>query len=234
MATMWIVVPWLVLALAGLWLWRRSGQEAVEYFGLGLVRMYARLWHRWSSNGLAPLPKKGAAILAANHTCSADPAFLTAGSLRPMGFLIAREFYEMPWVRPLLDYIHCVPVRRDGRDAAALRTALARLSAGHVLCIFPEGDLSNAGRRRPRRGKPGVALLALRSRAPVYVAWIAGGPQTSDVLSAWLRPSRARVTYGHALDLSAYYDRPLRRRLLQEVTDLIMDEIHRLEANQKL
>jgi hypothetical protein len=48
------------------------------------------------------------------------------------------------------------------------------------------------------------------------------------VLSAWLRPSRARVTYGHALDLSAYYDRPLRRRLLQEVTDLIMDEIHRL------
>ena len=62
--------------------WRRSGLGLVDYFGLGVVHVYARLLHRWSSNGPAPLPPTGPAILVANHTCSADPSFLTAGCRR--------------------------------------------------------------------------------------------------------------------------------------------------------
>src|SRR5262249_47287103 len=118
----------------------------VHYLGLGVVRGYSRLWHRWSSNGPAPLPATGPAILLANHTCSADPAFLTTGCHRLLSFLIAREFYTLPLLQPLLDYIHCVPVNRKGGDPIAVRIALRRLREGRVLCIFPEGGLSNAGR----------------------------------------------------------------------------------------
>src|SRR6202022_2482438 len=136
----------------------------------------------------ARLPATGPAILVANHTCSADPAFLTAGCRRVLSFMIAREDYNIRLLRPLLDYIGCVPVARNGRDAAGVRNALRRLDRGCVLCIFPEGGLSNAGRKRVRSGKAGVALLALRSRAPVFPALISGGPQTSSIPRAWLLP----------------------------------------------
>jgi len=208
--------------------WRRSGQRLTEFLALELVRWYARLWHGMVSNGRALVPARGPAILYANHTCSADPAFLQAGCPRPVSFLLAREYYEIGHFRPLFERSGCVPVSRNGQDVCAIRRALRRLSEGRILCIFPEGGLSNAGRNRLRPSKAGVALLALRSRAPVYPAFIADGPQISEVLPAWLRPSRVRVTFGPPVDLSAYYDRPINRKLLEEVTALLMDHVRTL------
>jgi 1-acyl-sn-glycerol-3-phosphate acyltransferase len=221
-----------VCALAGavvLVRWWRSGQCLFHFVGLGLVRMYVRLWHGLVWNGLAPVPAKGPAILIANHTASSDPAFLQAGVHRPLSFLIAREYYEnLPWARGLFDYIGSVPVCRTGRDIGAVRKGLLRLSEGRVLCIFPEGGLHGAGCGRLRRGKGGAALLALLSRAPVYPAYISGGPQHANVPRAWLYPSRTRITYGRAVDLSAYHDRPIDRPLIEEVTALLMRRIAEL------
>jgi 1-acyl-sn-glycerol-3-phosphate acyltransferase len=218
-----------VVVAVMLWRWRRSGQVLVHYLGLGLVYLYARLWHRWSANGPARVPAGGPAILVSNHTCSADPAFLTAGCRRPLSFVIAREYYNIGLLRPLFDYIGCVPVARNGRDAVGVRVALRRLDEGRILCIFPEGGLSHAGRRGIRPGKAGVALLALRSRVPVYPALITGGPQTTSLLRAWLGPSRVRVTFGPPVDLSPYYGRPIDRKLLEEVTATLMHRIAALE-----
>jgi 1-acyl-sn-glycerol-3-phosphate acyltransferase len=222
---MGFVLAWGIVVVIVLLGWRRSGQSLTEFLLRGLLHGYVRLWHRWQSNGPAPLPPTGPAILFSNHTCSADPAFLLVGCRRRLSFLIAREFYLIPGVRLLCDYIHCVPVTRNGKDITAARTALRRLKERHVLCIFPEGGLSTAGSRF-RPGKPGVALLALRSQVPIFPAFIAGGPQVSDVLPAWLWPSRGVcVTYGQVIDLSAYYDRPIDRKLLEEVTVLLMQRV---------
>ena len=221
----WWVTAWGLVTAVGLIRWRRCGQTLGEVLALALVRCYARLVHRFQSNGPAPLPIKGSAILVANHTCSADPAFLTAGCSRPLSFFIAREFYAFPLLRTLFESIHAVPVTRHGKDVTAVRVGLRRLRQGRVLCIFPEGDLSNAGRGRPRPGKAGIALLALRSRAPVFPAWIEGGPQTSRLATAWLRPSRVRVVFGPEVDLSAYYERPIDRKLLNEVRELLMSRV---------
>jgi 1-acyl-sn-glycerol-3-phosphate acyltransferase len=227
------VLAWAVVAVVLLGGWRRSGRPAAEYFSTALIRAYVKLWHRWSCNRLAPLPQSGPAILISNHTCSADPAFVLAGSPRILSYLIAREFYAVPGVRAICDAAHCVPVVRNCRDPQAVRESLRRLKEGRVLCIFPEGGLSTAGRRY-RPGKQGAAYLALKSRVPVFPAYIAGGPQTSDVLPAWLRPSRGvRVIYGPAIDLSAYFDRPLDRRLLHEVTTLLMRRIVSLRPQSR-
>jgi 1-acyl-sn-glycerol-3-phosphate acyltransferase len=223
---MWALLTWLVIATWLLVDWRRSGKDPVNYFVRGLVVIYSRLWHGWSSNGMAPVPAQGPAILVSNHSCSADSAFLTTGCRRILSFLIAEEYYELKPVIPLYEYMGCVPICRTGSDAIALRRALRRLSEGRVLCIFPEGGLSNAGQPRPRRcARGGVALLALRSRAPVFPALILRGPQTRRIVPAWIRPSRVRVVFGPALDLSAYYDRPINRKLLEEVTAYIMQHV---------
>jgi 1-acyl-sn-glycerol-3-phosphate acyltransferase len=79
------------------------------------------------------------------------------------------------------------------------------------------------------RGKPGAALLALRSKAPVYPARITGGPSSRHWVGAWLWPSRGvRVAFGPAVDLSPYYGRRITRQLLRGVTDLLMEKIEAL------
>lgn len=217
--------------LAG-WLvwWRRSGEELGPFVGLRVVVLFGRLWHGVRSNRPPPFPERAPAILVANHTCSADPAFLTTACRRPLSFLVAGEYYKIATLNRLFDYIGCVPVARNGRDAVAVRLALRRLHEKRVLVIFPEGGLSNAGRTRLRRGKGGAAFLALRSRVPVHPVLIAGGPETSDLLRSWVRPSRVRLVVGEAVDLTAFYDRPLDRRLIEEVTRLLMARIAALRA----
>lgn len=221
---MWVLALCAVTAFLWFWRWRRSGQTLVDFLGIGLWYVYARLWHRWSSNGWAPLPGAGPAILVANHTCSADPAFLTAGCRRRLCFMIAQEFYGNAFLRRLFHFLRCVPVQRHGRDPRAVREALRRLAEGRVLCIFPEGGLSHIG-RSGSSPKAGVALLALKSRVPVFPVRITNGPRTSRLSHAWLRPSRVHVTFGPALDLSRFYHRPITRKLLEEVTGSIMEHI---------
>jgi 1-acyl-sn-glycerol-3-phosphate acyltransferase len=218
-----------VLVVLVLLRWRRSGQSLLDFVGLGFVYLYARLWHGCVVRGAAP-PARGAALLVANHTCSADPAFLQAGCPRVLCFLMAQEYFDLhPWLRRLFDYMHAVPVKRDGCDVATVRAALRELSAGRLVCIFPEGSLSGAGSRRLRPGKGGAALLALRSGAPVVPAFIAGGPQHSNVPRAWLLPSRVRLTFGPPVDLSAYRGRPINRPLLEEVTAVLMRAVADLD-----
>src|SRR5262249_58085437 len=73
--------------------WRRSGRTLDEYLALAVTHLYVALWHRWSSNGRAPLPRTGPALLIANHTCSAHPTLLVARCDRLISLVVARAHY---------------------------------------------------------------------------------------------------------------------------------------------
>jgi 1-acyl-sn-glycerol-3-phosphate acyltransferase len=146
-----------------------------------------------------------------------------------MSFMIAEEYFDIPGASWLFRYMHCIPVSRTGRDIKSVRIALRRLQAGRILCLFPEGSLSGAGRGRMRTAKRGAAYLALRSGAPVYPAFISGGPQHTHVPSAWLMPTRGGVTIGRPLDLSAYRGDKIERKTLEKVGGLIARAIVTLD-----
>jgi 1-acyl-sn-glycerol-3-phosphate acyltransferase len=208
----------------------------LDAFLLGIARVYAHLWHRWSSNGPSPVPATGPAILVSNHTCSADPTFLLAGSARVICFAVASEHINVhPLARRLLDYADCVPVTRNGRDTGAARRLLRRLAEGWLVCIFPEGNLSGVARNCFGAARHGAAFLALVTRAPVFPVYIAGGPHTDRLLQSWLLPSRqaVRVHYGPPIDLSPYYGQPRTRRLLEEVTRQIQASILELRPQKE-
>ncbi len=192
---------------------------------------FTRLWHRCSTSGPNTLPPTGPAILIANHSSHADPGFLIGTSPRKLHFLQAKECYEVFLLRWIFQKAGCIPIARDGRDVTGLRLALRRLAEGAVVCIFPEGEVCLAGWGRLAPGKPGVALLALHSRAPVIPALITGGPHTKIMARAWLWPSKGvRVIYGPPVDLSAYYGCRIDRKLLDEVTALLMQRIADLDT----
>ena len=224
----------LVVAVAGAvagWRWWRQGKRLKEIVFFGTVRAYTQFWHRWWMQGGDPLPPSGPVLVVSNHTCSADPPLLQTASRRVFCWLASREQYDQHWlVRKLFDTLHCVPINRNGRDAVAARAALQRLREGRVVCVFPEGNLSGVCLGRMRAPKAGAAWLALRSDAVVIPAYIAGGPQTHDLLPAWALPSRrgARVRFGPPIDLSDYRGRRISRQLLEEVSALLMGRIQAL------
>jgi 4a-hydroxytetrahydrobiopterin dehydratase len=223
------------LLLAAVWRQRRAtGHPLGDVLLLGWAKAYARLWHGCRVNRAAGLPPSGPAILVANHTCSADPAFIAAGCERALGFLVAQKYFRIPVAHAILRYLGCVPVRRDGRDWVALRRALGRLREGRVICIYPEGGLTGAVRGRTGRGKAGVTWLALRSGVPLIPLRIDGGPRTHHLLRAWLRPSRGvRVTYGTPIDLPALAGRRLDRRTLEAAHAAVMRRLTSLSWNAR-
>lgn len=222
---MWLLLA-SVLVLAFLWRARREGHDWFDQFQLDAMYAFARVWHRCTSNRPAPVPEHGPAIVIANHCCHADPCFLMATCPRPLSFLQAKECFEVFLLRHLFRRAGCIPVARDGHDVAAVRQSLRRLKAGRVLAIFPEGYLERDNLDDLGPPKPGVAYLALQSRAPVIPAYIAGRPRTCDMLRSWLCPSRGvRVLYGPPVDLSRYYGRKIDDRLVAEVSELLMQKI---------
>jgi 1-acyl-sn-glycerol-3-phosphate acyltransferase len=148
-----------------------------------------------------------------------------------MAFLVAVEHFNVhPVARWLLDYLQCVPVSRNGRDFISLRKALKRLASGRALCIFPEGNLSGVAKNRLLPPKLGIGFLALYTRIPVYPIYVAGGPRTEKLLYSWLFPSSrsVRVIYGDPVNLEKYYNKPITRQLVVEVTESLMHEVARL------
>jgi 1-acyl-sn-glycerol-3-phosphate acyltransferase len=212
----------------------RSAEPREVRGGLRLLwwlnRFLCMFWHRLElPTGLAPLPEQGPAILIANHTCGIDNFLLQAGCDRVLGFVIVQDWYDNPICRPFCRVIGAIPVKRDGRDIGPTREALRALAAGRVVPIFPEGRIIPTSGREFGEGRPGAALLALRSRAPVIPAYISGTPETSSVWKALVTPSHARVVFGPPIDLPSFLNNGRTDRdLREEVTDAFMHAIRSL------
>ncbi len=157
-----------------------------------LNRLYCRMLHGFAWKAPDPLPVEGPVILVCNHRSSVDPSILCASTRRMLSFLIAREFYYVPLLSRLFEWMGCIPVKRDSQDIGALRQALRALQRGRVLCIFPEGGID----RDADDARHGTAYLAWRSKAPVIPAGIIGTPRNPSVWRTLFIPSRSSIRFG--------------------------------------
>lgn len=179
-----------------------------------------------------PFPQDSAALVVGNHRSPADPILLwqnhhLAGPrrrIRPISFLMAREFYEHRRLNWFYRAMRAIPVNRGGNDTAAVRQAIGHLKAGDLVGIFPEGGI-NHGPPGLRAANPGVAFLALSTDAPVYPVYIDGAPVGATMVKSVLRAARTRLIYGEPIELSAYRGRKKSQELLREVTDVIMNAV---------
>ena len=134
------------------------------------ARLIARSITRVRVEGaIDEIPTEGPVILAANHISNADAVILGAWLTKRLGrrihWLGKKEMFEWPLVGWVFRNGGVHPVDRGGADVDAFRTAERVLEEGHVLMIFPEGTRSpTAALQKP---KDGLAMLALRSGAPI-------------------------------------------------------------------
>lgn len=192
-------------------------------------RFYCGFWHRLELVNEAPLPRRGGALLIANHTCGIDNFVLQAGCDRVLGFVVTHEWYDHWLCHPFCVLIGAISVRRDGRDSTAVRTALRALEDGRVVPIFPEGRIHPDSGRSFLEPMPGAAFIALHSQVPVIPAYIRGTPATRNIWEALYTPSQARLVFGPPIDLSAYRrGGRTDRDTVAEVTGVLMQAIRNL------
>ncbi|MBI3635545.1 MAG: 1-acyl-sn-glycerol-3-phosphate acyltransferase [Candidatus Rokubacteria bacterium] len=137
------------------------------------LRALAARFFDFSVDGTAHLPAQGPYIVAANHHNYLDGVVLALAVPVGVSFLVMPRVFRATPLHPTFHrLIGSIELKLNGSDVGGLRRALAALSAGRVVGIFPEGPFSVRGRLEA--GLPGVALLAMRSGVPVVPAGIRG------------------------------------------------------------
>ena len=156
-----------------------------------------RAWFGLRVRGAEHVPASGPALIVSNHQSILDPPVIGGAARRQIYFLAKAELFRIPMFGSLIRALHARPVRREGSDPGALRTAAQLLGEGKALLVFPEGTRSLNGRLG--EGKPGVGMLAVTSGAPVVPVYVSGTLEALPKGSAWPRRSQVSVSFGPAL-----------------------------------
>ena len=156
-----------------------------------------RLLFRLEGRGTAHVPAKGPVLLVANHSSFLDPPLVGGVTPRQLSFMAKAELFRVPLFGGLIRRLNARPVRREGADASALRTALRILQDGGVLLMFPEGTRGDEGTLR--EPKPGAAMLAVLSGAAVVPVFIHGSGRAWPRGRSLPRPAKVTVTFGPAI-----------------------------------
>ncbi|MFQ5878442.1 MAG: lysophospholipid acyltransferase family protein [Acidobacteriota bacterium] len=182
------------------------------WFVKGVFYPFVRLYLRLSRDGLQHLPRRGPAIVISNHTSYIDPIVLGSASPRPVHFIVLQAMFDLLLLRWFYWGMGTIPVRLEGQDTRGIKRALRILSQGRILGIFPEGSRSPDGRMGDPR--PGAALIAALSGAPVVPAFIDGADQSLPVGGRFPRPTRVHVRFGPPLRFGSSRRRAGRDALL--------------------
>ena len=158
---------------------------------------FMRLLFRLEGRGMGHVPMQGPVLLVANHSSFLDPPLVGGVAPRPLSFMAKAELFRVPLFSGLIRRLNARPVRREGADAGALRTALRILQEGGVLLMFPEGTRGPEGVLR--EPKPGAAMLAVMSGAPVVPVFIEGSGRAWPRGQSLPRLAKVRVTFGAPL-----------------------------------
>jgi acyl-[acyl-carrier-protein]-phospholipid O-acyltransferase/long-chain-fatty-acid--[acyl-carrier-protein] ligase len=112
--------------------------------------------YRLDVEGRERVPARGGALLTPNHVSMVDAVFLIAALDRPIRFLMFKDIYEHPLIKPLAKILGVIPIssNQGPREMIhSLREATQALENGEIVCIFPEGQLTRIGQLLPfRRG----------------------------------------------------------------------------------
>jgi len=198
----------------------------LRLLALGLARLLFRI----EARGIGHVPRSGPALIAANHSSVLDPPIVAAAAPRPLHFLAKAELFSIPLFGRLIFALNARPVRRDGTDPGALRTALRVLEAGQVLLIFPEGTRGEEGTLR--EGKPGAGMLAVLSKAPVVPAYIEGTGRALPRGRWFPRFEKIRVRFGPPLSFAGA-EGPGRKERYREASRQMMAAIASLKATSE-
>ena len=190
--------------------------------------LYRALW-RVHVEGRERVPRRGSAILAANHVSFFDSVVLIMTLRRTLSFVGKIEYLDSWKTRHVLPALGMIPLdRSDGRRAmAALKVASQVVASGRLFAIYPEGTRSQDGDLHA--GHTGAAYVSMVTGVPIVPTGIIGTDRIQPPGTHVPRPfRRVTVRFGTPIDPRDYVgSRRIRRRL---ITDDLMAAIQSLSG----
>jgi 1-acyl-sn-glycerol-3-phosphate acyltransferase len=166
-----LTVPGLLLSAALL-----NAAVAIYIYGLMpefLLRFLSWLLvhsiYRIRTNGTSHIPERGAALIVCNHVSYVDALLLMAVSPRPIRFVMDVSIFRLPVLSWLFRQVRAIPIASSRADPAIMERAFEQVSEalrdGQLVCIFPEGRITDTGELYPFR--PGLTRVLQRDPVPV-------------------------------------------------------------------
>lgn len=193
---------------------RRRRLGLAYRFAVAIVWPFMRLFVRWDVRGAESVAGiDGGLIVAPNHTSWFDPpvvAFALWQADQPPRFLGKESVFRVPVLGRIIAAAGQIPVYRETADASsAIRAALAALSQGECVVVYPEGTITRDPDLWPMSGKTGAVRMAVLSGRPLIpmVQWgshLVMGPYRKEF---HILPRKVmHIRFGRPVDLSDLAD----------------------------
>jgi 1-acyl-sn-glycerol-3-phosphate acyltransferase len=132
--------------------------------------------YRIRRQGVERIPAEGPAVIVGNHVSFVDALVLMAMSPRPIRFVMDLGIFRVPVLSWLFRQVKAIPIAPAKVDAAMMERAFERVSEelrdGQLVCIFPEGRITDSGEIGPFR--PGITRILERDPVPVIPVALQG------------------------------------------------------------
>lgn len=184
-----------------------------------IVKIVFAILYRVEVIGKENVPESGPLILCANHNGEMDMFFIGYKINRLVRYMAKEELFRIPLLSGIIKWLGAFPVKRGKADVEAIKTSLRILENNEILGIFPEGTRMRNKDAKSVRIKPGVALLAQKSGAPIIPVAVSGR----------YRPfSRIKVVFGKPFTIDLDKDKKYTNSELSEIAKDIMSKVYAL------
>ena len=186
-----------------------------------LLRGALRIFGEWKVEGLENVPPMGPLIIVSNHQSNMDPPLLGASIPRKITFMAKRGLFKNPAASQFFKAYGAFPLNESGNDLGAIQRSVRLLDRDAALGIFPEGTRSPGAMKR---AIPGIALIALRSRAPILPVGIVGTEVIGPPWQVAVPKGTFTVTIGQPFTIP-HMEGNIVRGQLEAITTMIMERV---------
>ena len=190
-----------------------------------------------SVEGLQNIPRRGGAIIAANHLAVIDDALIPITCPRMVHFMGKAEYFEGKGLKGRFKKwwftsVGVFPVDRSGGDKSLGALAHARdiIEAGHLFGIHIEGTRSPDGRLY--KGHTGVARLALETGCPIIPTAIIGSRELQKPGTVIPKKGRTQVLYGKPIQVTRKSADAITHDDLRSLTDRVTAAIAKMSGQE--
>lgn len=119
-------------------------------------------------HGEENVPEEGGLLICSNHISATDVIFITcAVKKRQVHYMAKAEVFKVPVLKQFATAMGAFPIKRGTGDVAAIKKTIAMLKNGETVGVFPQGTRYAGVHPKDSEVKPGVGMMAWRSKTNV-------------------------------------------------------------------
>ena len=140
-----------------------------EFLMRFMVWMLIHTFYKLDKKGLQNIPDEGACVVVCNHVSFVDALVIGGAIHRPVRFVMDHRIFKVPLLSFFFRTAGTVPIAPAKEDPEMLERAYDKIAAyleeGEIVCIFPEGRITDTGEMYPF--KKGIQRIVERTPVPV-------------------------------------------------------------------